>query len=347
MKTNYDQFSAIELAADPFFQDWVLRPSEHNQAFWSQFLLEHPGRDEVIQEAKDIITEIRSAFKEPASDLERLHRYFDDLSTQVVTAEVGATQNNSLSAKRPPSSHLRKVALYRWAVAASWLLVAAVAWSLWQSNQFVTYQTDYGEWKTVTLPDQSSVELNANSKIKVSRHWKKDGDRNVWLDGEAFFDVEKTPGPGRKFIVTTKDLSVEVLGTSFNVSTREEKTSVYLEEGRILLNMGQNVEHMEPGNYIAYSSRQDEIIDREDQINENKSTWHTGVLVMEEKAVQDIAEKLEEIYGVEVIIKDEQQAQRVVTVRLPLKQLDVVIPIMESVLGITIKITENNQLIFI
>ena len=50
-----------------------------------------------------------------------------------------------------------------------------------------------------------------------------------------------------KFEVITPDLTVEVLGTSFNVSSREEQTEVFLEEGKIRLDLGTEEDMMQPG----------------------------------------------------------------------------------------------------
>ncbi len=60
----------------------------------------------------------------------------------------------------------------------------------------------------------------------------------VWLDGEGYFSIRRNPqGPHRSFIVHTSEGNVEVLGTKFNVNTRDQQTNVVLEEGRINLEL--------------------------------------------------------------------------------------------------------------
>ena len=117
------------------------------------------------------------------------------------------------------------------------------------------YSTTFGEWKTITLPDGSVVELNANSLLTITKHWSENNNRTVWLTGEAFFKVKKIPSTKCKFIVKTKDLKVEILGTSFNVNSRFDQTEVFLEEGKVKLYLGNTKEYMAPGEFIAFSKK--------------------------------------------------------------------------------------------
>ncbi len=93
------------------------------------------------------------------------------------------------------------------------------------------YQTGFGEQLTVMLPDNSKVQLNANSQIEFnSKRWETN--REVKLVGEAFFDVEK----GASFKVLTGTGVVEVLGTEFNVVTRQNFFEVQCYQGRVKVN---------------------------------------------------------------------------------------------------------------
>ena len=72
----------------------------------------------------------------------------------------------------------------------------------------------------ILLPDGSAVTLNANSKLQYYTH----SARKVWLEGEAFFEVKKIPETAEPFQVVTNDLTITVLGTTFNVNSRNEQT---------------------------------------------------------------------------------------------------------------------------
>lgn len=85
-----------------------------------------------------------------------------------------------------------------------------------------------GETTVLNLPDNSKVTINASSSVQIKRfNW----DRNITLRGEAYFEVEK----GKKFTVATKDASVKVLGTKFNVISRDNYFETICYEGRVLV----------------------------------------------------------------------------------------------------------------
>ncbi|AUP79409.1 FecR family protein [Flavivirga eckloniae] len=90
------------------------------------------------------------------------------------------------------------------------------------------YKTGFGEQLAITLPDNSKVQLNANSQVDFnSKLWSNN--REVKLVGEAFFDVEK----GSTFKVCTDIGVVEVLGTEFNVIARPNFFEIQCYEGRV------------------------------------------------------------------------------------------------------------------
>ncbi len=88
--------------------------------------------------------------------------------------------------------------------------------------------TQYAESRLITLPDNSEVVLNAESNISYSEQ-KWDADRNISLEGEAFFKVAK----GKRFTVATKNGTVTVLGTQFNVENRNGFFEVTCFEGLV------------------------------------------------------------------------------------------------------------------
>ncbi len=94
------------------------------------------------------------------------------------------------------------------------------------SNENIT--TQYAENKEVVLPDTSRIVLNADSEISYSeKKWGKE--RNVSLEGEAFFKVAK----GKRFTVSTDHGTVAVLGTQFNVENRKDYFEVTCFEGLV------------------------------------------------------------------------------------------------------------------
>ncbi|MCK5440545.1 MAG: FecR family protein [Maribacter sp.] len=102
--------------------------------------------------------------------------------------------------------------------------------------------TQYAENKEVVLPDASKIILNADSELSYSEK-KWDKERNVSLEGEAFFKVAK----GKRFTVSTDHGTVAVLGTQFNVENRKGYFEVTCFEGLVSVTYNNNVTKLPAG----------------------------------------------------------------------------------------------------
>jgi ferric-dicitrate binding protein FerR (iron transport regulator) len=203
-----------------------------------------------------------------------------------------------------------------WKVAASvaLLLLSVSLWYAWLA-QPVVYTTHYGETKTVLLPDSSTVVLNGNSTLTLAADWTSD--REVWLEGEAFFHVTKrnVPQQGRsltssdeyrKFTVHANALNVEVLGTEFNVRQWSEQTSVVLKSGKVRLHRSNYPDTltMRPGERVTLRE-QDQTLEKQVVNPETYLAWTEQRLDFEGTTLAEIARIIEETYGYSVIIRDQ------------------------------------------
>ena len=161
-------------------------------------------------------------------------------------------------------------------VVAAAACIAAFGFGIWWIGartgrpQYASERTGYGEMKTIVLPDSSVVILNSNSSLRIPEQWSDAEGRQVWLEGEAYFQVQKQPATVRKFVVHTRQVDVEVLGTKFNVNTRRQQAVVSLEEGkvRLLVYKGDSAVLekrapvvMRPGQVVVVNATQDTRID--------------------------------------------------------------------------------------
>lgn len=236
------------------------------------------------------------------------------------------------------------------AVAAAVIaLVLGLASYLWinQPSQTILYTTGYGDWKSFELPDGSTVSLNANSSIEFAPTWAAGADRWVELTGEAFFEVEKKPATQAKFLVVTKDLTVEVLGTAFNVNSRAQQTDVFLESGSLKLRLPEGHEEvLVPGDFLAYSGKQKSIVKRQSEVPaEQHASWKDGAIIMKDKTGQYIFSKLEEIYGIKVSVQDTALLGKVKTISVPIDKLEVAIQIIEG--GFNTKVTQQGEVLYL
>jgi len=128
------------------------------------------------------------------------------------------------------------------------------------------HTTHHGEKQKIILPDGSRVFLNSNSTLAYNHDWKDSEKRKVRLSGEAFFQVREKAHKGRKvkFVVMTKNIEVEVVGTEFDVNTRNEQTQVFLNSGRVNLKIPekQQTVPMHPGEIMEYDPATGRLINR-------------------------------------------------------------------------------------
>lgn len=109
-------------------------------------------------------------------------------------------------------------------------------------NQLTQVQTLAAEKTIISLPDNSTVILNAASEISYHKNnW--DDERELQLEGEAFFQVAK----GKKFDVKTAEGTVSVLGTQFNVKQRDTYFEVICYEGVVKVTTNKTVKKLLAG----------------------------------------------------------------------------------------------------
>ena len=218
---------------------------------------------------------------------------------------------------------------------------------VWLTESATTYATDYGETKTVVLPDSSTVILNANSRLTLSADWTDT--REVWLEGEAFFRVRKikrsissASATPVKFIVRTDRLNVEVLGTEFNVRQRPETTAVLLKSGRVRLNLRNQPDtlNMSPGELVTLRS-QSRRLDKETVNPEAYTSWTERRLDFDGTTLREIARIIEETYGHKVVIRDESLANKRFQGSVPADDLDILLEGLSETFDI--RITLQNQ----
>ena len=210
--------------------------------------------------------------------------------------------------------------MYRIAASLAILIAfTAILFSTFPKN--IEYSTGFGEREKINLPDGSVVELNANSTLVWNKDWEKNGVRKVRLKGEAFFEVRHLD-QDQKFIVSTSDVDVNVLGTSFNVSKRGEKTEVYLSEGSVKLGLKGKTEKelmMVPGQKISYSKEKGSTLENRYQKLEIAASWKNDVLYFDDKTVEEILKEVSEIYGMEFYYHSQDIKHRKLNFWVPYK----------------------------
>jgi len=234
---------------------------------------------------------------------------------------------------------------YKWWLAASVVFLISVGlYFLRDPFLYKSYAAEYGMIKSVMLEDGSSVTLSANSSIKVLRDFMGHENREVWIKGEAFFEVSKNKNL-MKFIVHTDNFDVEVLGTKFNVNNRRGKTEVMLAEGKVkLMAKDHDPLIMNPGEQVSLSNTE-ENFHKQIITTEKMESWRSNKLVFDDTSLAEVAIAIQDYYGVKVIISDSLLATRQFTGTLPNNDLEIVLLALST--SYKFEIERNNEYIIL
>ena len=210
--------------------------------------------------------------------------------------------NRADNQKKKRTISFRKIG-YELAKIAAILIIFWGGTKLFETNtteeSIVTYQTLYvpaGQRAELILPDSTRVWLNAHSKLIYPVSFGK-GNRQVELNGEAYFDVvhnEKQP-----FIVKTRQMDIQVLGTEFNVTSYSSDFEVSLLRGCIELSS--------PSLSSTYKVKEKEHVKLKDnKLIVNNITdydyfrWKEGLICFNNESVATIIEKLKLYYDIDI-----------------------------------------------
>ena len=206
-----------------------------------------------------------------------------------------------------------------------------------QDNK-ATYNTilvPYGKRTDLKLSDGTVVWLNSGTRLVYPAVFNEDN-REVYLEGEAIFDVAHNPE--KPFRVLSEHQRIEVLGTVFNVSSYREdvETSTVLKSGSVRVSYSAKKDaamRMTPGMRSAFNARTQKVytqqVDPEDYFS-----WRDGFLSLKNHSLGEIATKLSRYYNRTVRIEDPDLAKETFSGKLDLKEN------VESVIGIISDATE-------
>ena len=205
------------------------------------------------------------------------------------------------------------------------------------------YQTGYGEIQTIVLPDQSTVRLNANSRLTFSDDWKDEDTRQLWLEGEAFFSVVHTEND-QKFVVHSNNVEIEVLGTEFNVNSRHKITQVVLNSGKVKLNYkAKESVMMVPGELVEYAEG-DETFKRKTVNPGRYTSWRNNQLIFKQTPLHEVIQLLEDNYGLKVVVTNKDIRNKTFTATLPTDDAEVVLKALSKSFKLTVR-REDHQVI--
>ncbi len=239
-------------------------------------------------------------------------------------------KKHSFKKKNTPLRRRKKLSATRWRVAATITGLLILGATLFYTQRelpvaWVEVQNPArGNPLSIALPDGSTVQLNASSYLKYPKKFKRRG-REIYLDGEALFDVVKQNG--NDFIVHSNKHKIKVLGTKFNVMdySSDAYSVTTLISGKVQLetfNEEKNLRDrvvMNPEQQLRFDAHTGQITLNQVDIRETTS-WINGIYSFQDVPLQQITDRLNKIYGVTIIIENEKCRAEKYTGKFSLEQ---------------------------
>lgn len=205
----------------------------------------------------------------------------------------------------PKSATLRK-RIVQWAGAAAIALILISTGFYFinkdgvQHSQIVS--VDRGQKAKIELPDGTQIWLNSASSIIYAEDYNKKN-RTVKLDGEAYFDVAKDKN--KPFIVDLGAMSVEVLGTTFNVKAYKEDSlyTTTLIEGAVRVANSSQTITMVPNEKVVFNKKDNKMQKSETANAEYSHSWYSNDLAFDQESLSEIAKTLERMYNVSIVFE--------------------------------------------
>lgn len=215
-------------------------------------------------------------------------------------------------------------------------LFIAISFYLYkENNQLVSEElivsTGKSERAKLTLPDQTYVTLNSDSKLSyIPRLYNKE-ERIIDFEGEGYFQVYEDAG--RPFIINTASLQVKVLGTTFNLNVRKSRNiaELSLEEGSVSLISihTQKTVILKPDQKAILNQTTGEFTIIPNN-NRNTSAWQRGDIIFRNTSLFDVVKTIEENYNVNIKIACEDCLGETFTGTVPITNLNEVLEIIEQ-----------------
>lgn len=196
-------------------------------------------------------------------------------------------------------------------------------------------KTGIGSHASLTLPDGSTVNLNADSKISWNDS-KFNTNREVKLSGEAYFEVKK----GNQFNIKTKNGNVRILGTQLNVYSREKEFWVSCITGKVAVTHNSSEVILLPGEKAELTSSGLEKLELKDVTQ--TAAWKDGLFYFEDQPLVSIFAEMERQFGVKVHCKGD--LKRKMTVTFSNKNLDEALDLVCTPMELTYEVEKNNTI---
>ncbi|RFS17435.1 FecR family protein [Emticicia sp. C21] len=356
MTKNYETYTLEEFITDEDFIRWVKYPTQESEQFFQALIQNTPSLAKQIHTAKLAVQQLVIASKQdaPANEIPFIWTDIEEHLTQVQTPRAGL-----------------QISWRYWAAAASVILMVGVLFWV-NKNVWVKPTSVYTQLTTtsskpikevintsagtmpVSMPDGSEAVLQPNSRLSYNESFNGDL-REVYLSGEAFFEVKKNAKI--PFVVYANGLVTKVLGTSFSIKAYEQdkQVSVDVKTGKVSVYAQQSNQTPDPETKgVVLTPNQQVVYSKEnEQLTRTLVAKPTILLNTQElqkfsfknAPVDEIFSALQKAYGVEIIYDKEVMSNCRLTTSLTNETLFEKLDIICAALDATYKLIDAQVVI--
>lgn len=337
--SDYRGFNEEQFAADEYFQQWVLSADNATDEFWQSYLNLYPAQHDAVRKARQLVQVLADS----------------NYNLQPLSAEEKSELKKNIFSRlqideaAPVISYKKRY--YAWmAAAAVVVVIIASAFILFvkpvkeRTVPLLAEINNEAETKAITLPDSSVVILNAGSSLKYKNDFLNQPDREVYLEGNAFFEVKKE-SDHKRFIVHTRSLDVTVLGTRFNVDARSSATEVGLTSGKVKITRpnSSGEAFMLPGEKVKLDTTDHSLVKSKFD-PALYAAWMENKWRFQQTTLEDVTGLLAQYYGIVPEFKTEKYRKLRITAVIPVTNLDMLAQVLSKTLHVRIQ-QVNDRLI--
>lgn len=313
---DISKYTTQDFVLDPSFRKWVINPDAETKIKWEDLLMKNPHQYKEAEQARDIIMNL--SIKNYQLEDDEINGVWGNIKRNLET-ETGSTDDykvvplDSRSTLGKKSNKPGKHSGLWWRVAGIVILGIAFIYIYGSGDtkqdvkptepiSFIERITPQGVKSNLILSDGSKIILNSNSKLKFQKQFDSEK-REVFLEGEAFFDVAKDTL--RPFSVNVGQFNAIVLGTSFNIKAyNDSQMGIALVSGEVLI---KDIETESPPVFLVPGQMA--------QINNGKLkvtefdpelilSWTMKMILFKETPLDEAIFLLENWYGVKIHISN-------------------------------------------
>lgn len=330
MQIPNDIFSVENLVCDESFQRYCLGSNLEDQILWKERMAQHPEHQVIFAEAQQLVNLLslnQGSRLHQLKDLRMGIKQRESLQRSLVaTADVDLRANAERTKPRKIYQYIGGVAAAIAIIVSFYLMYnpglpdPQIRRDQNQVMQIITSGSAIR--KTVLLTDGTVITLGKESSIELRKQFDAHK-RELWLKGEAFFDVKHDPTS--PFTVHTPFDEVKVLGTTFNVKAYPDSQAMEtsLIKGRVQVNSMQYLGYsviLKPNQKLISNKVYDLSTDNNPKahykVSALKNTgsggspveikWAQNRLDIDNQPLSVIANKLQNWYGIAIVIRDNQ-----------------------------------------